>query len=142
MSRSSCISPTKSSVAVLRRYGCTVSQRLPRVLLRLEGLAVLVGALVLYFDADFGWVLLVVLFLAPDLSFVGYILGPRTGALCYDAVHTEIFPIALGTAGVVGNAEPAIKIALIWLAHIGMDRLLGYGLKYPTEFKDTHLQRV
>jgi Domain of unknown function (DUF4260) len=119
-----------------------VSQRLPRVLLRLEGLAVLVGALVLYFDADFGWVLLVVLFLAPDLSFLGYILGPRTGALCYDAVHTEIFPIALGTAGVVGNAEPAIKIALIWLAHIGMDRLLGYGLKYPTEFNDTHLQRV
>jgi len=56
-----------------------VSQRLPRVLLRLEGLAVLVGALILYLDADFGWVLLVVLFLVPDLSLVGYVLEPRVG---------------------------------------------------------------
>ncbi len=56
-----------------------MSQRLPRVLLRLEGLAVLVGALILYLDADFGWVLLVVLFLVPDLSLVGYVLEPRVG---------------------------------------------------------------
>jgi len=119
-----------------------VSQRLPRFLLRLEGLAVLVGALVVYGDADFGWILLFVLVLAPDLSMVGYVRGPRIGALCYDAAHTELLPIALGAAGVVGNAETATKIALIWLAHIGGDRLLGYGLKYPTEFKDTHLQRV
>ena len=142
MSRSSCISPTKSSVTVLRRYGCTVSKRLPRVLLRLEGLAVLVGALVLYFHADFGWVLLVVLMLAPDLSFGGYACGPRVGAVAYDALHTEFFPVVLGTVGVAAGTEVATRIALIWLAHIGADRLLGYGLKYPTAFKDTHLQRV
>jgi hypothetical protein len=57
-------------------------------------------------------------------------------------VHTEVFPIALATAGVVSDTDTATKIALIWLAHIGVDRLLGYGLKYPTAFKDTHLQRV
>jgi Domain of unknown function (DUF4260) len=119
-----------------------VLDRLPRVLLRLEGLAILIAALALYFDAGFGWLLLLVLFLVPDLSFAGYVFGPRIGALAYDALHTEVLPVALGTLGVVGGIDTATKIALIWLAHIGLDRLLGYGLKYPTAFRDTHLQRV
>ena len=117
-------------------------ERLPGVLLRLEGLAILVAALVLYFDADFGWVLLAVLALAPDLSFAGYAFGPRVGAVAYDILHTEIGPIVLGAVGILGDASTSVQIALIWLAHIGADRLLGYGLKYPAAFKDTHLQRV
>ena len=116
--------------------------RLPHVLLRFEGLAVVAAAVVLYFHADFGWILFVALILAPDLSFAGYAFGPKVGAVAYDAVHTEVFPVALGTLGVVADSSGATKIALIWLAHIGADRLLGYGLKYPTEFKDTHLGRV
>ena len=115
---------------------------LPRRLLHLEGLAVLVGALVLYFDAGYGWLLLVVLALAPDLSMLGYLAGPRVGALAYDLAHTYAGPVALGVAGVLSGADLATQVALIWLAHIGADRLLGYGLKYPTSFKDTHLQRV
>ena len=115
---------------------------LPRRLLHLEGLAALTGALALYFDAGFGWLLLVVLFLAPDLSMLGYLGGPRMGALAYDLVHTYVGPVALGLVGVLGDVDTASQVALIWLAHIGMDRLLGYGLKYPTAFKDTHLQRV
>jgi Domain of unknown function (DUF4260) len=116
--------------------------RLPRRLLHLEGLAVAVGSLVLYFDAGYGWLLLVVLILAPDLSMLGYLGGPRVGALVYDVVHTYAGPVALGVVGVRGGYETALQIALIWLAHIGVDRLLGYGLKYPAGFKDTHLQRV
>jgi hypothetical protein len=116
--------------------------RLPRRLLHLEGLAVAAGSLVLYFDAGFGWVLLLVLILAPDLSMLGYLGGPRLGSLAYDLVHTYAGPVALGVVGVLGGYETALQIALIWLAHIGVDRLLGYGLKYPTGFKDTHLQRV
>jgi Domain of unknown function (DUF4260) len=116
--------------------------RLPRVLLHAEGLAVLVAALVLYFHQDFGWVLLVVLALAPDLSMVGYLAGPAAGALTYDAVHTYVGPVVLGTVGVVAGTDLAVQLALIWLVHIGADRTLGYGLKYPTAFKDTHLQRV
>ena len=116
--------------------------RLPRLLLRLEGLAVVVAAVVLYFHEDFGWILFVALILAPDLSFAGYAFGPKVGAIAYDAVHTEIFPVALGTVGVLADSSTATKVALIWLAHIGADRLLGYGLKYPTAFKDTHLSRV
>jgi Domain of unknown function (DUF4260) len=119
-----------------------VLARLPRSLLRLEGLAVLAGALALYFDAGYGWVLLAVLGLAPDLSMVGYLGGPAVGALAYDVVHTYALPIALGVAGVFVDSALALQLALIWLAHIGADRALGYGLKYPTRFQDTHLQRV
>jgi Domain of unknown function (DUF4260) len=115
---------------------------LPGRLLRLEGLALFVGALVVYFELDFGWVLLVVLFLAPDLSFAGYLAGPRIGAWLYNALHTTVGPIALAVVGVLEDTDWCIQVSLIWLAHIGLDRLLGYGLKYPTAFKDTHLNRV
>ena len=64
------------------------------------------------------------------------------GAIAYDAAHTELFAVALGTVGVVTDSSAATKVALIWLAHIGADRLLGYGLKYPTAFKDTHFSRL
>ena len=116
--------------------------RLPHVLLRVEGLAVAAAAVALYFHEDFGWILFVALILAPDLSFAGYAFGPKVGAIAYDAVHTEIFPVALGVVGVVSDSDGALKVALIWLAHIGADRLFGYGLKYPAAFKDTHLSRV
>jgi hypothetical protein len=116
--------------------------RLPSGLLRVEGLAVLAAALALYFESGFGWLLLIVLFLAPDLSMLGYLGGPALGALAYDVVHTYALPIALGVVGVLGDYDTALQLSLIWLAHIGIDRLLGYGLKYPTGFRDTHLQRV
>ncbi len=117
-------------------------ERLPARLLRLEGLAVLVGALALYFDADFGWLLLVLLILAPDLSMLGYLAGPAVGAACYDVAHTYALPITLGVVGVLVGSDVAVQVALIWLAHVGADRFLGYGLKYPTGFKNSHLQRV
>jgi uncharacterized protein DUF4260 len=119
-----------------------VLDRLPRILLRLEGLAVLVGATALYADGDYSLLAFVLLFLAPDLSFAGYLGGPRVGAVAYNAVHTFVGPVALATVGVLDDAHVPVQVALIWLAHIGLDRALGYGLKYPTAFKDTHLHRV
>jgi hypothetical protein len=115
---------------------------LPRRLLHLEGLAVAAGALALYADAGYGWLALALLALAPDLSMIGYLAGTRVGALSYDLVHTYVGPVALGVTGVLGGSDTAVQVALVWLAHIGVDRLLGYGLKYPSSFKDTHLQRV
>ena len=115
---------------------------MPRVLLRLEGLAVLVAALALYFDGGHGWLLLAVLALAPDLSMVGYLAGPRVGAAAYNLAHAYVGPLALALGGVLGDSDLAVRLALIWFAHIGVDRAIGYGLKYPTAFKDTHLQRV
>jgi uncharacterized protein DUF4260 len=115
---------------------------LPRRLLRIEGIAVFVAAIALYFHLGFGWPLLLVLILAPDLSALGYLAGHQLGSITYDLAHTELWPVLLAVAGVLGGTDGLVQVALIWLAHIGGDRALGYGLKYPTEFKDTHLQRV
>jgi hypothetical protein len=116
--------------------------RLPSVLLRIEGLAVLLGATVLYVDADYSLLAFVLLFLVPDISFSGYLFGLRVGANVYNAVHTYLTPVAAGVIGVVTDTDIAVRLALVWLAHIGVDRLLGYGLKYSTAFSDTHLDRV
>ncbi len=68
--------------------------------------------------------------------------APRAGAVVYDLVHTEALPIALGVVGLLASEALAVQLALIWLADIAVDRLLGYGLTYPTSYRDTHLQRV
>jgi Domain of unknown function (DUF4260) len=115
---------------------------LPALLLRLEGLTVLVCALAVYFDQRLGWLPLVLLALAPDVSLIAFVSGPRVGAVVYDVVHTEVVPLALGAAGVIADTRWPVLVALVWLAHIGADRLFGYGLKYPTSFQDTHVQRV
>jgi hypothetical protein len=116
--------------------------RLPRALLRAEGLAVAVAAIALYFHADYPWWLFLVLVLAPDLSMVGFLAGSTIGTATYDAAHTYALPVALAAVGLIVDAETAVQLGLIWLMHIGVDRAIGYGLKYPTCFKDTHLQRV
>lgn len=117
-------------------------ERLPRFLLHAEGLAVFAAAIGLYFRADYQWWLLLALVLAPDLSLIGYAAGTRVGAAAYNGVHTHVLPVALGFLGMLAESSLATKLALIWFTHIGLDRALGYGLKYPTHFKDTHLQRV
>jgi hypothetical protein len=100
------------------------------------------AAVTLYFHLGYPWWLLVVLALAPDLSMLGYIAGPAAGAVTYDLAHTYAVPVALGVVGVLAGADVAVQVGLIWVTHIGVDRAIGYGLKYPTAFQDTHLQRV
>ena len=73
---------------------------------------------------------------------VGYIAGPAIGATTYDAVHTYSRPVALAAVGLIVHTETAVQLGLIWVTHIAVDRAIGYGLKYPTSFKYTHLQRV
>jgi Domain of unknown function (DUF4260) len=119
-----------------------MADRLPRKLLHAEGAAVAVAAVALYVDGGFEWWLLLVLALAPDLSIAAYLAGPRVGAVAYDLAHTYVWPVALAALGAVTETDVAVRLGLIWLTHIGVDRAIGYGLKYPTGFKDTHLQRV
>jgi Domain of unknown function (DUF4260) len=88
------------------------------------------------------WPLFFLLILAPDLSMLGYLAGPRIGAIAYNLVHALIAPLCLLALGFLGGQEPAIHIAMIWLAHIAIDRALGYGLKFSTGFQDTHLGRI
>jgi hypothetical protein len=119
-----------------------MTERLPRLLLHAEGLVIAVAGIALYFYADHPWWLLLALALAPDLSIIGFAAGPRVGAAAYDAAHTYALPLALATVGVIAESDWPLQVGLIWLIHIGVDRAIGYGLKYPTGFKDTHLQRV
>jgi len=114
----------------------------PTALLRLEGAAALALAAGLYGTHGGGWMLFAVLLLAPDLSALGYLAGPAAGAAWYNAAHTYLVPAAMGAVGLgTGHAQLSL-LALIWAAHIGLDRLLGYGLKYPDGFKRTHLGDV
>jgi hypothetical protein len=114
----------------------------PRILLRLEGLAVLAIAGATYGGAGFHWGIFFLLFLAPDLLMAGYALGPVAGARVYNAGHTYFAPFLLWVFGSLAHQPALLPFILIWTAHIGFDRLLGYGLKYETGFKDTHLGRV
>lgn len=108
--------------------------------LRAEGLAVLAGCVALFARGGHSWALFALLFLAPDLSFAGYLAGPRVGAAIYNAAHSYVGPIALAVALAVTGRPPVL--ALVWAAHVGFDRALGYGLKYPSGFTDTHLGRI
>jgi hypothetical protein len=114
-----------------------------RVLLRLEGAALFGAAVALYVHADLSALAFLALFLVPDLAIAAYAFGRRAGAIAYNLAHLELWPLVLGTVGVVGEESVLVQVALIWLAHIGIDRALGYGLKYPhADFNDSHLSRV
>lgn len=114
----------------------------PRRLLRLEGLVLGLSAAALYGHIDGSWGLFLLLFLVPDLSFAAFLIGPRAGAVAYNTLHATVLPIALAVVGVALHTPLAVQIALIWLAHIGFDRALGYGLKYSAGFAFTHLGRI
>jgi hypothetical protein len=115
---------------------------LVRVLLRLEGLAISALAVYGYAASRGSWLWFAVFFLVPDLSMLGYLAGPRIGGSTYNLVHTYLTPaVLIGIAW--GLQIPVLLLAgLLLAAHIGVDRLLGFGLKYPSGFRDTHLQRV
>ena len=113
-----------------------------RTLLRLEGLTLFVGMTLLYAVWDGSWWVYAIVFLAPDLSFAAYLAGPRAGAIVYNAAHSYMAPMALMTTGFALSSPLVLSIAMIWLAHIGIDRALGYGLKYSAGFAFTHLGRV
>lgn len=115
---------------------------MPKILLHLEGLAVLLVCLLLYQMGDFSWLMFILLLFTPDLAALGYLINIRTGAIAYNIVHTYIFSLTLVLLGFLLVHALLLAIGLIFTAHIGLDRLCGFGLKYPTKFKDTHLNRV
>jgi hypothetical protein len=113
-----------------------------RILLRLEGLGLFVGMTLLYAVWGGSWWIYLILFLAPDISFLAYFSGPKFGAMIYNTMHTYLIPIPMMVAGFALEAPLLLSIAIIWLAHIGVDRALGYGLKYSEGFGFTHLGRI
>jgi len=114
----------------------------PKVFLHLEGLVVLMVAGILYQKSGASWGTFAAFVLVPDLSMFGYLKGPKTGAHAYNLAHTYVGPFLLGAVAYSGGLPLLFPYGLIWVAHIGLDRLLGYGLKYGTDFKDTHFTRL
>ena len=113
-----------------------------RTLLRLEGAALAAACMVFYSYFEGSWWMFAILLPAPDLSFLGYLAGPRAGAAAYNAAHAAIIPMLLGIFAMVMPSALAMHLSLIWCAHIGIDRALGYGLKYDAGFTFTHLGRI
>ena len=111
----------------------------PRRWLRLEAAALLVAALVAFSQAGQPWWLVPSLLLVPDVFMIGYLRDSRLGATLYNLAHTTVLPAAAVGLGWWQHQHLVTAIGLIWVAHIGMDRLLGYGLKYDDDFQHTHL---
>ena len=112
------------------------------ILLRLEGLVAAVASVILYARTGASWWLFAALWLAPDLSMLPYLKRPCLGARYYNVAHTYLLPGVLALLGWLLHANTLLPVALIWVNHIGVDRLLGYGLKYSDGFGFTHLGRL
>jgi hypothetical protein len=114
----------------------------PARLIKLEDSILFIGILLLYSHLHLSWLLFAILFLAPDLFMLGYLINPRIGAALYNLAHTYITPLIVLSFALSLHRTHLIPVALIWIAHIALVRILGFGLKYPTHFKDTHLQHI
>jgi hypothetical protein len=118
------------------------SANLPRTVylqLRLENAAVAAVTLT-YYHTQFGhWWLFLALILVPDAAMIGYVKGPKLGALLYNIVHSYTLAIAITALGHVLQNETTVLLGTILIAHIALDRALGFGLKLPTGFGHTHL---
>jgi hypothetical protein len=138
---------TATAMAVQARSGEHSAQtlgdnRLVRFWLHGEGLAAFAGGTILYFASGGNPWLFLPLLLLPDVGIAGYVLGPRIGAFTYNLVHNWAIGIVVLGLGFGLSSTALILAGAMLIAHVGMDRTAGYGLKYPGAFKPTHLQRV
>ncbi|ANE45632.1 hypothetical protein SY83_04200 [Paenibacillus swuensis] len=113
-----------------------------RNLIKIEGLLVFAACIYAYVMSDYKLLWFFAFLLLPDLSMFGYLGGNRIGAISYNLAHTYVISGLILFLGILANSDMLIQVGLIWTAHIGMDRVMGYGLKYETHFKDTHLNRI
>lgn len=110
-----------------------------KTILRLEEAPEAAFALLVFATLPYAWWWLPALFLLPDLSMIGYLAGPRVGAFCYNLAHHKALALAVGALGWSLGSAPLLLAGTVLLFHSAFDRVLGYGLKYATGFRDTHL---
>jgi len=115
---------------------------MPGLFLRIECWAVFAAVLMLYAHQGFSWFAFILLFFVPDLSIATFSLNKRWGSMIYNLIHAYAMPILLAVMSVLFDRSLGLQVALIWLAHIALDRAIGYGLKYMGQFKKTHLSQV
>lgn len=113
-----------------------------RAWLRLEALIVFVGGVLVWIALNGGWLKFAMGFLIPDLALLAYLIGPRAGAALYNISHSYLIPAALAIVGASLDQTPLLLAGSLWTSHIGFDRMLGLGLKYPSGFADTHLGQL
>ncbi len=113
-----------------------------KTILKFEGLAVFLVCIYFYNRLDASWLLFVLLWLLPDISMVGYFKDKKIGAIMYNAVHNYILAWLIIFLGLWQSDNFIISLGVILASHIGLDRFLGYGLKYASGFKDTHVQKL
>jgi len=111
-------------------------------ILKSEGLVFFISAVWAYHFVGTSWALFVILLLVPDVFMIGYTKDSKFGALVYNIGHTYVIPFIILIIALLFQKPMLLPIAIIWIAHISMDRMLGFGLKYDTDFKDTHLGRI
>ena len=129
-------------MSVMKLTGCyNKPMKLPVLFQRIEGGALFVAVTFIYwlFGLDMGLFLL--LFFSFDISILGYLVNPRVGAISYNAVHSFVGPSALLAIGLYTSSIVACAYALIWFAHLGFDRMIGFGLMHPDEFGNSHLDK-
>jgi Domain of unknown function (DUF4260) len=107
--------------------------------LRAEGFSVLALSVLLYWNSESSWWIFLALLLTPDLSMLPYLINPKVGGASYNIFHSYFLPLALATSAIALGGTAMLPYLYIWIAHIGLDRFLGYGLKYPEAFGRTHL---
>ncbi len=109
---------------------------------RLEGLALFFVSILVYNNMNFNIVVFIATLLFVDIFMLGYLINNKFGAYFYNIGHSLITPLVIGTIGYYTDSRLLFAISLIWLAHIGMDRMFGYGLKATSDFKHTHLGQI
>ncbi len=112
------------------------------LILRAEALALFLAGVIAYLELNGHPLLLLPLLLAPDLSMIGYLAGPRLGAITYNLAHNLVTALGVLAIGWLAAIAPLALAGAVLVAHVGMDRALGFGLKLPTDFRDTHLGRI
>lgn len=112
-------------------------------ILKLEGLFVLLISIYFYFfNLQFSWIIFILLLLLPDLSMLGYLINNKIGAIGYNFFHTYSISLIILLLSVLFPSDILLMIGLTWVSHIGMDKMFGLGLKYPTTFQDTHFRHI
>lgn len=115
---------------------------MPKKTVRLENALALLLLLFIYFNMGYSIWSFLILFLLPDLALLTYLIDEETGSLVYNLMHTYLLPGCLIAVAYIGQVNFLWPISLIWCAHIAMDRMLGFGLKYSGNFKQTSIQKL
>lgn len=110
--------------------------------LRAEGVGAFAAGLAGFLFLGLPWWAFALLLIVPDVSMIGYLRGPRVGAILYNVVHNLASGVAVAGIGLAIGSVPLAAAGAILVAHSGMDRIAGYGLKFPSSFHDTHLGRI